>query len=72
MTVKSNGHEHEFEPAFGLPEPLPQGEHILWQGAPDFTDMAIRVFHLRKAAIYFAVLIASRAASSSSFIAGLI
>ena len=62
MTVKSNGHEHEFEPAFGLPEPLPKGEHILWQGAPDFSDMAIRVFHLRKAAIYFAVLIASRAA----------
>lgn len=62
MNVKSNGHEHEFEPAFGLPEPLPKGEHILWQGAPDFTDMAVRVFHLRKAAIYFAVLIASRAA----------
>ena len=35
---------------------------MLWQGAPDFNDLAIRVFHLRKAAIYFAVLIGLRAA----------
>ncbi len=62
MNVTSNGHEHEFEAAFGLPEPLPKGERMLWQGAPDFKDMAIRVFHLRKAAIYFAVMLASRAA----------
>ena len=60
MNIKSNGHEHEFEPAFGLPEPLPKGEQILWQGAPDFEDMALRVFHIRKVAIYFAVMIASR------------
>jgi hypothetical protein len=62
VNVKSNGHEHEFEPAFGLPEPLPKGERMLWQGAPDFKDMAVRVFHLRKAAVYFAALIAFRAA----------
>ena len=62
MNVKNNGHEHEFEPAYGLPEPLPKGERMLWQGAPDFGDLAIRVFHVRKAAIYFAALIASRAA----------
>ena len=61
MNVQSNGHEHEFEAEYGLPEPLPKGEHILWQGAPDFADMAVRVFHLRKATIYFAVLIAVRA-----------
>ena len=60
MNIQSNGHEHEFEPAFGLPEPLPKGEQILWQGAPDFKDMALRVFHIRKIAIYFAVMIASR------------
>lgn len=62
MNVKSNGHEHEFEPAYGLPEPLPKNEQMLWQGAPDFRDLALRVFHMRKAAIYFAVLIALRAA----------
>lgn len=60
QNVKSNGHEHEFEAAYGLPEPLPNGESILWQGAPDFTDLAVRVFHMKKIAVYFAVLIAIR------------
>ncbi len=58
--VKSNGHEHEFEAAYGLPEPLPQGESILWQGAPDVRDMAVRVFHIKKVAVYFVVLMAVR------------
>lgn len=61
MKVQSNGHEHEFEAAYGLPEPLPKGERVLWQGAPDFSALAIRVFHLKKVAIYFAVLVAARA-----------
>jgi hypothetical protein len=61
MNAQSNGHEHEFEPEFGLPEHLPSGETILWQGTPDFRDMAVRVFHLRKALFYFAVLLAARA-----------
>jgi hypothetical protein len=60
VNVQSNGHEHEFEAAYGLPEPLPKGESILWQGAPHFADLAIRVFHLRKVAVYFAVLVAIR------------
>jgi hypothetical protein len=58
--IKSNGHEHEFEAAHGLPEPLPKGERILWQGAPDFSDLATRVFHIRKVALYFVVLVAAR------------
>ena len=58
--AKSNGHEHEFEAAYGLPEPLPKGESILWQGAPDFADLAVRVFHMKKVAVYFAVLVAIR------------
>ena len=58
--VKSNGHEHEFEAAYGLPEPLPQGESILWQGAPAMKDLAIRVFHMKKVAVYFAVLMVVR------------
>ena len=47
-------HEHEFEAAPGLPEPLPQGERLLWQGSPDFLTLAIHAFHVRKLAIYFA------------------
>ena len=58
--VKSNGHEHEFEAAYGLPEPLPQGESILWQGAPDLKDLAVRVFHMKKLVVYFVVLMAVR------------
>ncbi len=58
--IQSNGHEHEFEAAYGLPEPLPEGENILWQGAPDLMDLAVRVFHMKKIAIYFVVLMAVR------------
>lgn len=60
MSIQSNGHEHEFEATYGLPEALPQGERILWQGAPDFKDLALRVFHIRKVAVYFALMVASR------------
>ena len=60
MNIKSNGHEHEFEAAHGLPEPLPKNERILWQGAPDFGDLAVRVFHLKKVAVYFVVLMGVR------------
>jgi len=55
--------EHEFEAAHGLPEPLPAGERILWQGAPDFKVMAERCFHVRTFAIYFAVILLIRAAT---------
>ena len=60
MNVQGNGHEHEFEAAYGLPEPLPKGERILWQGAPDFADLAVRVFHLKKVLVYFALLMIIR------------
>ena len=49
--------EHEFEAQYGLPEALPEGEHILWQGAPDWKVLARRVFHTRKVAVYFATFI---------------
>jgi hypothetical protein len=49
--------EYEFEPVPGLPESLPEGEQILWQGAPDWRSLAIHVFHARAAALYFALLI---------------
>ncbi len=54
-------HEHEFEAAHGLPEDLPAGERLLWQGAPDWKLLALRVFHVRAVAIYFALLFAWRA-----------
>ena len=50
--------EHETEPVRGLPERLPAGESLLWQGAPRWGALARRVFHVRKIALYFAVLLA--------------
>lgn len=50
--------EHEYEPIKGLPAPLPDGESILWQGAPDWRTLARRAMRVRMFAAYFAVLIA--------------
>ena len=61
MTIEANGHEHEFEPQHGLPERLPQGERILWQGSPELGPIMRRVFHLPIVAVYFAVLLGLRA-----------
>jgi hypothetical protein len=53
----SHGHDdYAVEPIRGLPENLPEGEHILWQGAPAFWQLAKEVFHIRAVAMYFAAL----------------
>jgi hypothetical protein len=54
-------HEHEFEAAPGLPEPLPPGEKLLWQGSPDWRLLARRAFHVRKLVAYFGALLVLRA-----------
>jgi hypothetical protein len=48
----------------GLPGPLPKGERLLWQGAPRWQVVAVRVLHLRKFAVYFAALLAWYAAAT--------
>lgn len=53
-------HEHEFEAARGLPEPLPDGETLLWQGAPDWRSLARHALHVRKLVLYFGVILALR------------
>jgi hypothetical protein len=55
-------HEHEFEAAHGLPEALPAGERILWQGAPEWRALARDALHVRTIAIYFAVMVGLRGA----------
>ena len=42
----------------GLPERLPKGERVLWQGAPDWRRLALNVFHVRGLALYFGAIIA--------------
>ena len=54
--------EHEFEPVHGLPEQLPAGELLLWQGSPDWKRLAQRAFHVRKLVVYFAALLVLRLA----------
>ena len=44
------------EPIEGLPEVPPEGEHILWQGKPEWWALANEALMLRWVAVYFAFL----------------
>lgn len=55
--------DHELEPVPGLPEHLPAGESILWQGRPRWQSLAVRAMHLKVLALYFGGLAAWRAAT---------
>ena len=63
MPIENHGHEHEFEPQYGLPEALPANEKILWQGSPDFPAVARRIFRVQMVAAYFVVLLVLKVAS---------
>lgn len=58
--------DFKFEPVRGLPEALPEGEHILWQGNPDPLRLARDALKLNWVAGYFAVLIVWRIGVSST------
>jgi hypothetical protein len=45
--------EYDHEPIKGLPGHLPEGEHILWQGAPDWKLFFAHALHVRICALYF-------------------
>lgn len=49
--------EHEHEPIRGLPEELPEGEYMVWQGVPRWQALARRAFHVDTAALYFVALL---------------
>jgi hypothetical protein len=61
-----NVRQHEYEPVPGLPERLPQGEAIIWQGRPDARRIAIDVLKERWVAVYFIALIAWAVAAGLS------
>lgn len=67
----TTGPEHDFEPQYGLPEKLPAGERILWQGRPDTWALARRAFHFRKLVLYFGLMLALRGIVSYADGAGL-
>jgi Bacterial PH domain len=54
--------EHEDEPVYGLPAVPPPDERVIWQGSPDWRALALRAFHVRKLAIYFALMLVLRGA----------
>lgn len=58
--------DFKFEPVRGLPEQLPEGEYILWQGAPDPRRLAREAWGLRWVAGYFALLAVWRVGVSST------
>ncbi len=62
MKETTHEHEHEFEAAYGLPEALPAGEKLLWQGTPDWRTLARDAMHVRLLAVYFAAMLSWRAA----------
>ena len=45
------------EPVPGLPAHLPEGEHLVWQGAPNAGAFARSVLHERKILAYFAIAV---------------
>jgi hypothetical protein len=49
----------------GLPEKLPAGERVLWQGAPSWRTLFVRAFHGRTVALYFAALVGWQAVNSA-------
>jgi hypothetical protein len=52
--------EHEFEAVRGLPGDLPEGEKVLWQGAPDWLRLSVEAFKIGWVGAYFGGLIAWR------------
>jgi hypothetical protein len=66
LKAHHNGHEHEFEPEYGLPEKLPQDERILWQGSPETGLVFRHVFHGWGLAIYFVLILLARAVQQYS------
>jgi hypothetical protein len=48
--------EFETEYAPGLPERLPEGERMLWQGKPQPLSLALHAYHMRELVAYFAIL----------------
>lgn len=52
--------KHDVSQFHMLPAPLPDGEHVIWQGKPSFWGLALRSFHIREVAIYFSLLLVWR------------
>lgn len=62
-----SGHDDfAFEPVPGLPERLPAGEEMLWQGRPDTLALAREAYKITWIGGYFAALLAWKAGSAAA------
>jgi len=64
--------EHDGEPVPGLPERLPAGENLLWQGRPQGRGLTARAMGLRAITWYFGALLALQAGLGFYHGAGLV
>ena len=48
----------------GLPQPLPRGESVLWQGSPNWLTFAVHALHVRFVLAWFALMTVWRVAAS--------
>lgn len=62
MGTPASFSEHDSEPVRGLPEPLPAGETLLWQGSPRWRSLALDAYRVRALSAYFAVIVLARCA----------
>ncbi|MEM1106142.1 MAG: photosynthetic complex putative assembly protein PuhB [Pseudomonadota bacterium] len=63
MNVFLDDETSRYEPIRGLPERLPPGEAIRWQGSPDWRHLAVHAFHIRFIAGYFLLVTSWRLAN---------
>lgn len=66
MRAREIDDETNPEPVPGLPEKLPEGEEILWQGSPGLVALAVHAFRVRAVAVYFGIVALWRAAAMAS------
>jgi len=64
MSLFHDEEHHKGEPVKGLPDLLPDGERIIWQGRPRALTLAIHAMHIRAIAIYFGALMIWQAATA--------
>ncbi|MGL6043734.1 MAG: photosynthetic complex putative assembly protein PuhB [Sandaracinobacteroides sp.] len=55
MSGSTEGYANE--PVRGLPGLLPAGEHIVWQGSPEWKRLAQTAFHVRAVILYFGLIL---------------
>lgn len=48
--------EYDHEPVRGLPGELPEDEHVIWQGVPDWKYLVGTALHIRIFAVYFGAI----------------